>query len=198
MMPMYFLPYIFFSPHTPYASATLCSVSASSGKPSPYLSSNFFCFAGLSGLMPMHGGVADRRRGCRAARTPASCSRACRPSGRSTRAPCGPCSADSFTVSSSWSSSEIAGALSPVLSSAMTATIRQPVCAKVGRCESSSATSSASTASCRPRRRRGGHRRRLPARRLVDAVLRPDVMGSSIGEVIERTERCCTGAAPGR
>ena len=50
---MYFLPYIDFSPHTPNASATLCSVSASSGKPSPYLSSNFFCFAGLSGLMPI-------------------------------------------------------------------------------------------------------------------------------------------------
>ena len=46
------MPYIDFSLHTSYFSATAWSASASSGKPSPYLSSNFFCFAGLSGLMP--------------------------------------------------------------------------------------------------------------------------------------------------
>ena len=52
MMPMYFLPYIDFSPQAPYLSATLCSGSDSSGKPSEYFSSNFFCLAGASGLMP--------------------------------------------------------------------------------------------------------------------------------------------------
>src|SRR5205807_149996 len=37
MIPMYFLPYMLFSPHTPYASATAWSSSARSGKPKPYL-----------------------------------------------------------------------------------------------------------------------------------------------------------------
>src|SRR5262249_36051742 len=52
-MPMYLRPYIDFSPHTPKASATVWSSSASRGKPSEYLVSNFCCAAGLSGLMPI-------------------------------------------------------------------------------------------------------------------------------------------------
>src|SRR5690554_1352589 len=52
MMPMYFLPYIDFSPHAPYFSATAWSSSDRRGNPSPYFSSNFACLAGLSGLMP--------------------------------------------------------------------------------------------------------------------------------------------------
>src|SRR2546423_5151423 len=51
-MPKYFLPYMLFSPHTPYASATAWSSSASSGKPSPYFVSNFCWRAGGSGLIP--------------------------------------------------------------------------------------------------------------------------------------------------
>src|SRR5207253_6389327 len=38
-MPKYFLPYMLFSPHVPYASATAWSSSASSRNPSPYFSS---------------------------------------------------------------------------------------------------------------------------------------------------------------
>ncbi len=49
---MYFRPYIDFSAHTPYFSATVWSSSARSGKPRPYFSSKRFCFAGGSGLMP--------------------------------------------------------------------------------------------------------------------------------------------------
>src|SRR3954452_20908001 len=49
-MPMYLRPYIDFSVHTSYFSAMAWSSSASNGKPSEYLSSNFFCFVGLSGL----------------------------------------------------------------------------------------------------------------------------------------------------
>ncbi len=52
MMPMYFLPYMLFSPHTPYASATAWSGSERSGKPSPYLASQRDCADGWSGLMP--------------------------------------------------------------------------------------------------------------------------------------------------
>ena len=87
---MYFLPYIFFSPHTPYASATAWSASDSSGNPSPYFSSNLRLLRRLVGADAEHDGVADVAERCRAARTPASCSRACRPSDRSTRAPCAP------------------------------------------------------------------------------------------------------------
>ena len=65
-------------------------LSDSRAKPSPYFSSNFVCLAGLSGLMPSTVGVADVAERCRAARTPGWCTPACRPSDRSTRAPCGP------------------------------------------------------------------------------------------------------------
>src|SRR5258706_14623248 len=39
--PMYFLPNIFFSFHTPYSCETVVSVSASRGKDKPYLSASF-------------------------------------------------------------------------------------------------------------------------------------------------------------
>ena len=51
-MPMYFLPYMLFSFHTPNASAVTWSGSESSGKPRPYFSANFSCLDGLSGLTP--------------------------------------------------------------------------------------------------------------------------------------------------
>src|ERR1700677_4291234 len=39
-IPMYFRPYIDFSTHVPYRSATACSSSDASGKVSPYLAAN--------------------------------------------------------------------------------------------------------------------------------------------------------------
>ena len=50
--PMYFLPYIDFSCHTPYFSITAWSSSASSGNFSPYFSANFALLFESSTLMP--------------------------------------------------------------------------------------------------------------------------------------------------
>ena len=44
-------PYRVF-PHVPQACATLWFSSARSGNPRSYLTSNFFCFSGVSGLIP--------------------------------------------------------------------------------------------------------------------------------------------------
>jgi len=52
-IPITFLPYMFFSLYTPYAEATLLSVSASSGIFRLFLSLKLACFVTLSGLMPM-------------------------------------------------------------------------------------------------------------------------------------------------
>ena len=51
--PMYFFPNIDFCAHTPYASHTAWSVSATSGYASPYFALNFSCFFAVSGLTPM-------------------------------------------------------------------------------------------------------------------------------------------------
>ena len=51
-MPIFFLPYMFFSRHAPYFSAILWPGSASRGKLSSYLSRNFSWLATSSGLMP--------------------------------------------------------------------------------------------------------------------------------------------------
>jgi hypothetical protein len=49
-MPLYVLPYLFFSTQVSYRSATVCSSSESSVNGRPYL--NLTCVAGLSGLTP--------------------------------------------------------------------------------------------------------------------------------------------------
>ena len=51
-MPMYVLPYMLFSTHVPYCSATSCSSSERSVNGRPYFSRNLTCFFGLSGLTP--------------------------------------------------------------------------------------------------------------------------------------------------
>ena len=51
-MPWYVFPYRDFSPQAPYATAVACCGSESRGKESWYLSANFFCAFGSSGLMP--------------------------------------------------------------------------------------------------------------------------------------------------
>lgn len=52
MTPMYFLPYMVFSPQAPQASRTECSGSARSTNGRPYLARNLPCDTGLSGLIP--------------------------------------------------------------------------------------------------------------------------------------------------
>src|SRR4029453_16041899 len=52
LTPQYVLPPNFFSPQTPYSSATSCSGSASSVNGSEYFSLNFVCDASSSGLTP--------------------------------------------------------------------------------------------------------------------------------------------------
>ena len=52
-MPIYFLPYMDFSTHTPHASASECSVSASKSKVRENLSANFRCDFTPSGETPM-------------------------------------------------------------------------------------------------------------------------------------------------
>src|SRR5262249_18120585 len=53
LMPIYVFPAYFFSPHTPYFSATVWSGSASSGNGSSYFVLNFSCELTSSGLTPM-------------------------------------------------------------------------------------------------------------------------------------------------
>ena len=61
LMPMYFLPAKFFSPQTPYFSATSWSGSARSVKGSSYFVLNFPCEATLSGLTPRTSALRSRK-----------------------------------------------------------------------------------------------------------------------------------------
>ena len=84
MMPMYLRPYIDFSPQAPYDSATAWSSSDSSGNQAVLVVG---ALAGLSGLMPS---TAVSPMSPSTSRRPHDwvVQPGCRPSGRSTRAPC--------------------------------------------------------------------------------------------------------------
>src|SRR5262249_21022986 len=63
LTPQYFRPYIDFSAQTPYASATLCSSSASNGYVSSFFFLNFWCDLTESGLMPSTTASSPSNRG---------------------------------------------------------------------------------------------------------------------------------------